>query len=634
MGENLIELQKQKEDIQILLSTLEEAYRDASITKEHYDEVKGKNQKKLEEINLKIIKIEKLPVEYKPSEIQEKPKKPGKAKPYKKPAGRQKPEKTSPPPEAIHAIPAMESPAAPPPSESSLGESDYSGIPQPLTDIEGESDTVSVSPDKSPGSVRTSEPGTLRYTADEIKDMLGKIIKEIKPQGIEVIPRVDKIEVQLEKLKAYIEAMKDERSGGNENTQRLTEELGELRSSVSGIDRKVSESDMKVFEINEALGDLRPARFLKSLQDEDKSIKIHDARLDKLDDLNSVMLKKLGQIEEVLKRLGSLEKIVSFSKEAAKRLLEIENREKKINRIADKIDGIFMELNKRLDEFVLYRAKQDTLDELSQEMMKSLDDISTRMEKYAEKGDLDMLKDMFQTELASIRTSSGTSPEVQRLEAQKTEIESLVAMLDEQFKAGALPENEYKKTKQINMSRLSDIEKKIEAAKSGAAEEEPAPAQSPEQWKEGAVSSQGTSSQPSGGASVASSGPGTDEPGTRKPEQASQEAVQPVHEGATDKPKPMESPAADKQQSLLSELEDSLMKGLISREAFEKTRKLIPHRAQAPHRAYPHGHKQTTHRAQAPHRVQASTPRDKKGGKDTPKGIPSRVQASTKKGKK
>ena len=59
MGENLIELQKQKEDIEILLSTLEEAYRDASITEEHYNEVKGKNKKKLEEINLKIISLEK-----------------------------------------------------------------------------------------------------------------------------------------------------------------------------------------------------------------------------------------------------------------------------------------------------------------------------------------------------------------------------------------------------------------------------------------------------------------------------------------------------------------------------------------------------------------------------------------------
>ena len=67
MGEELIELQKQKEDIKILLSTLEEAYGDASITKEHYDEVKGKNQKKLEELNKKIISLEKVGEDKKPT---------------------------------------------------------------------------------------------------------------------------------------------------------------------------------------------------------------------------------------------------------------------------------------------------------------------------------------------------------------------------------------------------------------------------------------------------------------------------------------------------------------------------------------------------------------------------------------
>lgn len=626
MGEKLEELQKQKEDIKILLSTLEEAYNDASITKEHYDEVKGKNQKKLEELNKKIISLEK--VGEKPSgedkeskaEPEKEEKEEPKSKKLKKPRGkpgRPKKEKTKTPPKqeppseptppsTPPAEPSSEgaqaaTPATTPPSEPAPAESDYSGIPQPLTGVAGDEEAVAATtPDKAPGTVKTAEPGTIQYTAQEVKTMLDKLLKEIRPQGLEVGPRVDKLEVQLEKLRAYIEAMKDEKSSGSESIQRLTEEMGEIRSNVSGVDRKISEAEIKVQEIDQSLGDLRPARFLKALQDDDKSIKLHDARLDKLDDLTSVMLKKLGQIEEVLKRLGSLEKIVDFSKEAAKRLLEIENREKKINRIADKIDGIFMELNKRLDEFVLYKAKQDTLDELSQEMMKSMDEINTKIEKYAEKGDLDMLKDMFQTELASFRSSSGTSPEVQRLESQKSEIEGLIAMLDEQFKAGALPEAEYKKTRQINEDRLRDIDKKISTSRAGkelalaaANAVNPEGSPQPEQKTEESSSPPTTEPQPSKEDSGTQGAkpptgdreetPTDSEPSETPPE----EKPKKTPEGPPTKPsKPPlgdnEDRQASKQQSLMAELEDSFMKGLISKGAFDKAKKLIPTKPSKP----------------------------------------------------
>jgi hypothetical protein len=90
MAESLTELQKQKEDIQILLSTLEEAYNDASITKEHYDEVKSKNQKKLEEINLKIIELEK-PQKEEPAKGKNQPRKPKQKSPQR--ARRQSPQR-------------------------------------------------------------------------------------------------------------------------------------------------------------------------------------------------------------------------------------------------------------------------------------------------------------------------------------------------------------------------------------------------------------------------------------------------------------------------------------------------------------------------------------------------------------
>ena len=105
MAENLTELQKQKEDIEILLSTLEEAFRDASITEEHYKEVKGKNEKKLKELEQRIGKLEKAreapPEEEEPpaEEAREPEKKPPKKRGRPKKSGKPAPGKKSPLPE-------------------------------------------------------------------------------------------------------------------------------------------------------------------------------------------------------------------------------------------------------------------------------------------------------------------------------------------------------------------------------------------------------------------------------------------------------------------------------------------------------------------------------------------------------
>jgi chromosome segregation ATPase len=537
MAENVEELERQREDIEILLSTLEEAYREASITEKHYKEVKGKNVKRLREIGKKITRVKK--------KLEKEISKPGKkAKEEPKPQPKPTPKQEEPLPAQTPKPEAPQPPAEP--------ETDYASIPQPLTDVAGEDDVIEVKPDKAPGAVRHGED-KIRYTAVEIKDMISKIIKEIKPEGIEISPRVDKLEVQFEKIRAYLDAMRDERSAGKENLARINQELGELRSGISTVDRKVSESEIKVHDIDATITDLKPQRLSMSLQNLDKTIKLHDARLEKTDDLSSAMLKRIGQTEEVMKKLGSLEKIVNFSRDAAKRLLEIEKREKRISRVSDKIDGIFMELNKRLDEFVLYKAKQDTLDELSQEMMKSMDDVNTRLQKFAEKTDIESLKDTFQTELASMRTEAGESPEVQRLQAQRTEIEGLIAMLDEQFKAGALPEADYNKTKEINMNRLADIERKIAVAKGSL----PAPASgqpAPDQAEK--------KDQPEKPAETA--------PDHAEPEPA-EKKDQPESKAQPDKKEKPE----DKAQAMMGELEDSLMKGLISKKAFEKAKRLV-----------------------------------------------------------
>jgi chromosome segregation ATPase len=562
--EILANLQKQKEDIEILLSSLEEAYSEAGITEKHYKEVKTKNSKKLKELGKKINTIRtRMDKQQKKEEKKLKAKTKAKIKKELPPLEKK--------PKSVGEMIAAEQGEIP---VAAVGEGESvpgtpAGVPAEPAPF-GQESPVAV-----PVAVK---PGDKKHDSQDIKDMLSKFIKEIKPGGLEVLPRVEKVQIQIEKMQAFLDAMKDDKTSRDEIMRRLTEEIGELRSSVNSLDRKVSQQEILVGEVNTSVTDLKPQKFVKFLKKQDMQVKVHDSKIQRMEDLTTVITKRLSTVEDVLKKIGGLEKIADFGRDIAKRLVDIENREKRIGRISDKIDSIFIELNKRMDEFMLYKAKQDTLDELSREMMKAIDDMNTKIEKYAEKEDLDMLRDTMDSRMASVATSAGptVSPEVMKLTEQKEEIEGLLGMLEEQFKKGDLKQEEYEKAKTVNTERIESISKKIEAAKKKIDAVPEAPGSEPMSWTD--VKS--AEPEPIGNVD------GTKLPGKNitkpeSPETGEEETKKVPEKPKTKKPFPAEKPTKQvksekpDRDKMLKDLEESLKKGDITKGVFESVKQKL-----------------------------------------------------------
>jgi len=216
--ESLEELNRQKEDIEALLSSLEDAYAEAEITEEHYREVKEKNQKKLDEI---ISKIESIRKRQEEAKKKEKDKDSGKTKKTKK--GKPKKQEEEKKPESK-------------PEEMETTE-------------EKDVEEVLLEPAATGQPVR-EEPrieGVSKISKEELKQMLNQIVKEAKLVDIaEIQPKIEKLSVDIEKIKAFLDAIKDEKKSGDERFARISEELGELRSTVHSNDGRISELEMKI----------------------------------------------------------------------------------------------------------------------------------------------------------------------------------------------------------------------------------------------------------------------------------------------------------------------------------------------------------------------------------------------------
>ncbi len=572
------ELQRQKEDIENLLSSLEAGFAEGSITQEHYNEVRQKNLEKLEEITRKL-KIAEKKVQKQAPEAEPEPKEPA-------------------------------------PKEADMKEGRRQETPSGKESA----------PAKEKEEAKEKKPGILGEISSKISGEKGIDEERLKEKIImELSPKMEKINVRLVKLKAFLDAMKEDKTGERETAQRVNEELGETRSAMGSIEGRLGEMEMKLEDVSETLTDLKPQRFAKELQKKEEELKMHEARLEKLDDMNTNILKRMNQIQIILEKLGNIESIADMTKGISTKLVSIDEKEKKITRLADKIDNMFVEINKRLEEFMFYKAKQDSLDDLSKEMLKSMDELTTKLTRYAEKDDLELLRDTLDNKISTLMKEGAASSAPVQLSQDHSDVESLMKMLEEQFKKGQISKKDYEKAKAANIQKVGVAEPAPKKAALPEAQEtvidqtppveeeplmeetppeepetqepreEPAPEQEeaepeePEQIEPKPAGKKPASAKP---AKKAIPKPKHEEPLEEEPTEedikpkATEKAAQreKVSVDAFQPPTPTKDEIAkkiasakppDKKQKMLADLDYSLRKGLISQKAYENAQKVV-----------------------------------------------------------
>lgn len=476
------ELLGQKQEVENLLSSLEDEYRKANISEKTYNETKEKNKKRLEEIkkNLESFGIS-----------------PGPEEPEKKPE---------------------EKPKEPPKSEATKPEAkaEQSKAAKPIVE----------------------EP---------VKPAMKMDFSEEIARTKELEKNMQEGRMEMEKMKVLIDTMKESRGTVDERIQRITETIGELRSMVFQREATIKEMEVKVDKLTEEISDLNPQQVGKEFIKRDKSIAEHEMKLEKFGLRSDGMAKTLADIKSLLESIGGLENIAGVNKDVADKMVKITQTAKHIERLTERVEKMFLELNKNMEEFIVYKAKQETSEEIVKELMKTVDDLGIRLEGYLMKGDINPIKEEIINlgkQMDEIKKSMETIipmakeklPEpIQNFQKERETIVTLLVSLDDSFKKGKIKKESYSKAKDENQKKLQEIEDKLA-----------------KELKKFYGKKLGTAQQK--------------EEKTWKPE-----------EKATvfEKQSEAQKPTMSKKEILLAELEDSFNKGLLSKEAYEKTKALI-----------------------------------------------------------
>ncbi len=383
--------------------------------------------------------------------------------------------------------------------------------------------------------VQPTQPIQTKIADTKLKaEILAEVNKKVETE-------INKLNIELEKIKAFLDAQKDLRVATDEKLQRLTESIGELRSMIFQKESQIDKMGVKVQKIEEIFNDVQPEQYTRELQKRDKELANLNLRIEKLEKMSYDMVKDVNDIRNVFKEIGSVENLVNVSKRINEKFIKMENMLKDVEKISEKLEKHFVEINKKLEEFEEYKNKQLQIDGLSKDLLKAVDDINIKIGKLASEEELFKLKEMlndFTKDLEEVKKAVKTGipfvgplpEEVQKLQQKKDEIKILLDSIDEQYKSRKLKEDEYKKIREANLQKLADIDQQI---------------------REAIERIKGV------------------------PQMQPQTLALPVPAQVSQPVEQQEPLQEDKTSKLLTELKDLYKKGLISEKAYQKTSRLL-----------------------------------------------------------
>ena len=383
------QLEKEREDILLLISQLEEEFQKANITEAVYKETKEKYEKKLAEINKKLgIKEEKK---------KEEKKKEGEENPYKQ---------------------------------------------------EG-------SPEEGPVFIDPLNPPK---EAEEVK------VEESREEVGE-----SKIGVELEKIKAFVESLRETDKTLNEQIRGLAEALGEVRSMVFQTDGALKELEMKVEKLASDIEEISPEKIDKRIREIEKRLESFDVFREKTEKKLEDIGQNVSKISEFLRTAGGLENLMEVSKEIKKKVDEVKEVVKYVERLATQVEKAFIESTKNLQDFPVIKGRLEMLEENVKDISKTIEGINARLENMATLKDLES----FRTDVASLRSQideinkvlpivEAKIPEsIKRLREERDDVLLLINSLDEELKQGKISLGDYNSSKSKALEKLRKIEDQL-----------------------------------------------------------------------------------------------------------------------------------------------------------------------------
>ncbi len=215
--------------------------------------------------------------------------------------------------------------------------------------------------------------------------------------------QVEKLVIEIEKLGGKLELVDSFRPQVNERLNRVSEEIGDLRRMILDREKSQREIELNIDKFKEIMEEVSPEKFAMKIEKLNLEVDKSFAKIERNEKVFGSVDNELKSIRGSFEKIKSLENLVELSNKIKEDIDSIEHTKRYNERIAAKIESIFMEVNNKTADLTKNLSTIEKVDELTQELVKQQDGLNLKFnEDVIKKTDLDKFKNQLVQEVKNI----------------------------------------------------------------------------------------------------------------------------------------------------------------------------------------------------------------------------------------
>jgi hypothetical protein len=236
---------------------------------------------------------------------------------------------------------------------------------------------------------------------------------------------VVKLQTELDRVKASVEAFAEVRKSFAERFSRISEQIGELRGMILERDKSMQEIELKAIKAYDLVEAVQPDKIMTLVQKQDAKSEALKANLEGNESIMDRVMEELKTVKQKIEFFRGVEEIVKLSEEVKKELIEIKKIESKISINTDKVETLYSEMRKK---FQFVDEVESKLTELSVGTVQNTKDVGflkDRIKGLADKEEVDALVHKVQRYVDALKEIQKKSSLTKDIEEIKTIVEGL-----------------------------------------------------------------------------------------------------------------------------------------------------------------------------------------------------------------
>jgi len=156
-----------------------------------------------------------------------------------------------------------------------------------------------------------------------------------------------------------------------------------------GLDKRFSSLEVNAERAIKAVEEVEPEKVATEFKKIDKQILEIKAEIERVQTALDGLKKEGSELRSILEKIKNVENIIDVSRKIEEKLARVDDAIVHADRTSAKVEVVFTELSEKLGELERQKGKVARLDDLTKELVKMLDEISIRITKLAEKGEIE-----------------------------------------------------------------------------------------------------------------------------------------------------------------------------------------------------------------------------------------------------